>query len=1359
MTLKDHDAPIWHFLSAELEEKQRLLEGEGQVLLEPASLQRLLEISEQESRDDVRQVLDWHLKLLVACRADSVPTVFERLSINRHLVDLQNSVALLATTSSWAKVRHLIETKPDVMLSDALQAEIAKAILELEDGGPELRPEQRRERSAFVHNLRLMGGLLKRCQLEGVAAVDAELRHTPFVEVSIAALPEELLRLLDELRSLNDEDESLQERVLLRQRVLNLLDENTSRELWAEEQFTHGGVLIRLGRLENDPDCFRAAVLAFGSAQRAFDILDVPSEWKQRALNGLREAVYECRTRGIDLFDMGIVTYEDGELPDDTAAEINELFGLTSDKNADSSRATLHRIIQTCGRVIPVLTTPRHARLRAEVQVRLGYALTKLGQLEGDPAHFKRAVDILRPALAITSPERNAKGWARTAVNLATALMHLSESIGGEGHLDEAVNLLREINRLSGGAGRDWLAERGNLGDALLLLGKQRGDPKLLAEAVAVHKAVLTEAEAAAVAGWVPYARWRLGAALRELGGITVVPDVLLRAVDTLTRAREEFRQKNCERAPGDLMGSHPVLDLPSLDNELGIAFSQLGNIVKDVEHFGQAHDAFRRALEATDRITAPMVWAMIQLNLGNALIALGTQTRKPDLLVQAVEAFRGARAEYHRVGAWSDVGLIDNNMGNALGHIGDFTGKEEYYEKAIDTLNAAVEQNGRPTNDKARSRVNLGIVLAGFAKHCQNFGYPFSDVKELAERAIAAFDTADGEFTIHMLWERVTAKIGRARALFFLGETGSDADRLSEALAAYDDALTTLPRKRAPQLWATTQKSRGDALTEMGRLLGHSQYFTAAEEAYLGALGELSPAKMFTDYAGVCRSLGALYLLQKNWKAAAERFCTILDLVLPLARSQALIERQFALLPLVDGVGDFLAYSYWRQGMPHADVLRAAFRGRGVFLDTDFGHGLRGEGLDDPSLHEVSALAGFLPVGGALVVPIVSPVGAAAIIVCHGTDLPEIEPLDDLTVDSLNRIRRAYFHGYSKFVSDLDEGSGELSDASKWGTVIRLTAEELGRSLMAPLHRRLKALGFKPESEVLLMPRGRLSILPLTAAPIGEGKIFLEEWAVSYVPSPNVLIATRVRARERESNQPTLVAVTNPTKDIGVDVSPAAHAFQRRGFRSRDLRMDEATKGAVCEALPNGTHLCFYCHGTWTPTDTGLSGLVMAEKERAMHDQHTVHRSGEEVLREQLLTVDMLRDLDLSSGRFAMLAACDSWHMNRSAPDEFVGLPMAFVRSGIPAVVASLWPVAARATLELTSLCFESLLTGKTPAAALREAQLSLLRPKSNAIASGDLIGTRDRSEKSRDGDDVRARSIDDLSLYLAAGWVLTGA
>jgi CHAT domain-containing protein len=66
-------------------------------------------------------------------------------------------------------------------------------------------------------------------------------------------------------------------------------------------------------------------------------------------------------------------------------------------------------------------------------------------------------------------------------------------------------------------------------------------------------------------------------------------------------------------------------------------------------------------------------------------------------------------------------------------------------------------------------------------------------------------------------------------------------------------------------------------------------------------------------------------------------------------------------------------------------------------------------------------------------------------------------------------------------------------------------------------------------------------------------------------------------------------------------------------------------------------------------------------------------------------------------------------------AGEGLVGLSRAFLVSGARQVIASEWPVAASAA-ELSGVLYRQLSAGQSPAAALRSAQLALLKAPATA-------------------------------------------
>jgi CHAT domain-containing protein len=92
---------------------------------------------------------------------------------------------------------------------------------------------------------------------------------------------------------------------------------------------------------------------------------------------------------------------------------------------------------------------------------------------------------------------------------------------------------------------------------------------------------------------------------------------------------------------------------------------------------------------------------------------------------------------------------------------------------------------------------------------------------------------------------------------------------------------------------------------------------------------------------------------------------------------------------------------------------------------------------------------------------------------------------------------------------------------------------------------------------------------------------------------------------------------------------------------------------------------------------------------------------------------------LRLTSTRTVVLSACDSGSGPQLAGDGPLSLARAFLSAGTPTVVASLWPVPDEPTAPLITSLHQRLRAGDTPAAALRAAQLALLRSQQPSLRS----------------------------------------
>ena len=91
-----------------------------------------------------------------------------------------------------------------------------------------------------------------------------------------------------------------------------------------------------------------------------------------------------------------------------------------------------------------------------------------------------------------------------------------------------------------------------------------------------------------------------------------------------------------------------------------------------------------------------------------------------------------------------------------------------------------------------------------------------------------------------------------------------------------------------------------------------------------------------------------------------------------------------------------------------------------------------------------------------------------------------------------------------------------------------------------------------------------------------------------------------------------------------------------------------------------------------------------------------------------QLYADDMLQQ-DLSY-ELVTLSACETGRANVAASDELIGLGRGFLYAGAGALLVSLWRVADDSTLQFMERMYTALFSGASKAAALRQAQQSIL-------------------------------------------------
>lgn len=295
----------------------------------------------------------------------------------------------------------------------------------------------------------------------------------------------------------------------------------------------------------------------------------------------------------------------------------------------------------------------------------------------------------------------------------------------------------------------------------------------------------------------------------------------------------------------------------------------------------------------------------------------------------------------------------------------------------------------------------------------------------------------------------------------------------------------------------------------------------------------------------------------------------------------------------------------------------------------------------------------------------------------------------------------------------------------------------------------------------LLIVAGGALEYLPFAALPPPSEKTYqplIASHEVVNLPSASVLAEIRRESAVRqpaaktlavfadpvfELNDPRVIATAKrkaPGKNLVVsvrsaDASPASaplttnpdlaravRSFNRAGFSRLPFSRDEADK--IAEFVPKGSLLKatdfranrtmaasdelshyriihFATHGLLNSERPELSGLVLS-----LVDENGKAQDGFLRMRE-IFNLRLPADL-------VVLSACQTALGKETRGEGLVGLARGFIYAGADRVVASLWQVDDLATAQLMKSFYRGLLQDrKRPAAALRAAQLEMLRQK----------------------------------------------
>jgi CHAT domain-containing protein len=315
-----------------------------------------------------------------------------------------------------------------------------------------------------------------------------------------------------------------------------------------------------------------------------------------------------------------------------------------------------------------------------------------------------------------------------------------------------------------------------------------------------------------------------------------------------------------------------------------------------------------------------------------------------------------------------------------------------------------------------------------------------------------------------------------------------------------------------------------------------------------------------------------------------------------------------------------------------------------------------------------------ILPADGALLEYVVAEDSVAVFVVTRKNVFAKTVPL-----------RRVDLHTKTELLRDLLQ----RTESEEW----RMPAESLSSFLIEPVEQEGWLTGV---NLLYLVPHGILHYLPFAALPRGNGagdRFLVEDYALAYLPSATALVYGN---GGKGSPVASLLALAPARSRLRYAQQEARQVAKFFSQQPKVLVGHEATESSFKNEADRFGVIHLATHGYFNKLNPLLSGLEL-EPDRHDDGRLDVHEILGLRLNTDLVTLSAC-ETALGSGYFAEVPA----------GDDFVGLTRAFLFAGSPSVLASLWEVDDRSTLQFMR-SFYRYLNQADKAASLAQAQRTM--------------------------------------------------
>jgi tetratricopeptide (TPR) repeat protein len=813
------------------------------------------------------------------------------------------------------------------------------------------------------------------------------------------------------------------------------------------------------------------------------------------------------------------------------------------------------------------------------------------------------------------------------------------------------------------------------------------------------------------------------------------------------------------------------------IQNGLGLAFAS--SIRGDrAANLDSAIAAYESALSVFTPESTAQEWASTQLNLG-AAYASRLRGDRASNLDKAIAAYAQALDVFTR-DAWPEQwASAQNNLGLAYAADMRADQRADSIEKAIAAYVAALT---------FRRRENLPLDWAETQNNLAN-AYTdriLGDPSDNLEQAIAAYNSALQILTqedFPQLWAACENNLGVA---YVRSPHGSHADNLAAAVAAFRLALTVRTPEAMPQEHLQTGRALGNALLEQHDWNGARAALESAREAFLLRFGQgldaddareliTEAGPLFDEDAYVTAESGHL---PEALGVLSEGKARLLDVALRRQPPGLSPPQQARISQLSADIRDLTLVLESSTGVTATQSLRQL-----ASLRRELGLIIKAVPGAPAAADPLAAARGLLSGGGAIVAPVITQVGGKLMIVTAGGGTPALHIVDlpALTTGRIAQIVRGAGSGeapggwLAAFAKNeqmqaiaqqisvltvlqqfglpqndpLAQARAQYAQLKHdWLGAIDALGPQLWSLFGGALDQALASFGVAPGARLIWLPTGALGLLPLGLAGNPQSDRRLSDaYEIVYAPSLNALALAQARIA---APTPSPTALVVGDADSGLAYAAIEEAVVGAHFPGASTVLGDTSSQAVLAALPDKAYWHFATHGRFDWNDARNSALLLSNGQLTVNDLIAAADGGL-----------------LSAPRLVVLSACETglYDIGHN-PEEFTGLPLAFMSLGAAGVLSTLWPVVDDATMLLVAKFYDLHRDqGFDPPGALKRAQAWLrsaskdeLIAFAQAAAAKGNVAAGKLDSLGRDLDDAGGAAAPYAHPYYWAGFIHMG-